>query len=167
MQERWQPQRQPARFPEREKMTMTARGPVPKRSDQRRRTNSPAAEKVPSRPLARGTYKIPLPASGNWHETAKKWYQSLGHSGQSKWYEPSDWMDAYVAASVLSEMLEAERLSAMLYAAWSSHASRLLVTEGDRRRVRIELEKPQAPDPGQKTAVANLAAWRDKLGSGS
>jgi hypothetical protein len=138
-------------------------GPIPKRSEQRRRTNSPATEKAPAGPpLARGKFRVPL-ADGEWHETAKKWYQALRYSGQSAYYEASDWMEAYVAAEVLSQMLDAEKLSAMMFAAWSSHTARLLVTEGDRRRVRIELERAGKTDPDAEAAVADIKDWRKKL----
>jgi hypothetical protein len=145
---------------------MAAPGPIPKRSSQRRRTNSPAPEKVTGKPAARGTFTVPL-ADGSWHPTAKKWYQSLRYSGQSAFYEASDWMEAYVAAEVLSAMLTAEKLSAMLFASWSSHTARLLVTEGDRRRMRIELEKPGKTDPDRDAGVASMQAWRKKLAAGS
>jgi hypothetical protein len=109
---------------------------------------------------------VPL-ADSEWHPTAKKWYQALRFSGQSAWYEASDWMEAYVAAEVLSEMLDAEKLSAMLFASWSSHTARLLVTEGDRRRVRIELEKAGKDDPDKAAGVASMQSWRKKLAGGA
>lgn len=148
-----------------------ARGPVPKRSDQRRRTNSPETVKVPpleDAPVPRGSFGVPLPPGRGWHATAKKWYLALQKSGQAQFYEVSDWMEAYVAAEILSEMLNADRLSAMLYAAWASHTARLLVTEGDRRRMRIELQKPasSAEDAERKAGVASMKAFRDKLAGG-
>lgn len=138
------------------------RGPVPKRSTQRRRVNKPEipVETVPPVPVPAGEpWKVPL-ARGEWHDIAKDWFHALKKSGQSAWFEPSDWMEAYVAAQVLSEMLNAGKISAMLYASWSSHTSRLLVTEGDRRRVRIELEREERKDPDEEAAVASMAAWR-------
>jgi hypothetical protein len=148
------------------------RGPVPKRTAQRRRVNKPeipvetAPPNLAATPSPRGTWKVPL-AAGEWHQVAKDWYQSLKKSGQSAWFQPSDWMEAYVAAEVLSRMLEADKLSAMLYASWAGHTSRLLVTEGDRRRVRIELERAQQKDPDKEAGVASMKAWRDKLAGGA
>jgi len=154
---------------------MAARGPVPKRTDQRHgHRKAEPTDKAPAgtagerpappggTPSPRGTFKVPL-ADGSWHPTAKKWYQSLRYSGQSAWYEASDWMEAYVAGEVLSEMLSAEKLSAMLFASWSSHTARLLVTEGDRRRVRIELERGGKADPDKEAGVASMESWRKKL----
>lgn len=145
------------------------RGPVPKRSTQRRRTNAPEipVESVP--PVAvpvEEPWLVPL-ARGEWHEIAKDWFHALKKSGQAGWFQPSDWMEAYVAAQVLSEMLNADKLSAMLYASWSSHTSRLLVTEGDRRRVRIELERTAKADPDKDAGVAATNEWQLRLAGGT
>jgi hypothetical protein len=136
-----------------------SRGPVPKRSDQRRRTNRPDVEvtKGSAAPNAG-----PPPADPLWHELARKWYQSLTESGQSQWYEPSDWAEAQVWAYVLSDQLESDKISAMMLVAWSAACSRLLVTEGDRRRMRLELERGKASDPDEDAAVASMAAYRGK-----
>jgi hypothetical protein len=142
-----------------------ARGPVPKRTDQRRRTN-----KDPAGPVTKGAAapRVTVPAaSSEWNSIARRWYASLKLSGESQWYEPSDWMHAWVSAEMLSRMLEADKLSAMLYASWSSDTARLLVTEGDRRRLRMELEREKAADPDADAGVAQMDAWRARLGSSS
>lgn len=140
-------------------------GPVPKRSTQRRRTNKPEipVESTPPVQVPSGEpWIVPL-ARGEWHEIAKDWFHSLKKSGQSSWFQPSDWMEAYVAAHMLSEMLTSEKLSAMMYASWSSHTSRLLTTEGDRRRVRIELERASRKDEDAEAAVTTMDDWRKKF----
>lgn len=136
-----------------------SRGPVPKRSDQRRRTSRPDVEvtKGSAAPNAG-----PPPADPLWHELARKWYQSLTESGQREWYEPSDWAEALVWAHVLSAELERDKMSAMMLVAWSAACSRLLVTEGDRRRMRMELERGKVSDPDEDAAVASMAAYRGK-----
>jgi hypothetical protein len=149
---------------------MTARGPVPKRSDQRRRTNSPATEKVPRMPSVPGTYKVPL-ADSEWHPLAKRWWKALRISDQTQFYQPSDWEHAYAWTQMWSDQLtsqmETGKLSAMFLATWDSAMGRLLITEGDRRRVRIELERTGQTDPDKEAGVASMTAWRKKLaGSG-
>jgi hypothetical protein len=47
-------------------------------------------------------------------------------------------------------------------AAWLSAMSSLLVTEGDRRRMRLELESAPSVDPAEEAAVADLAAFRKR-----
>lgn len=140
---------------------MGTRGPVPKRSTERRRRNSPAAP-IAGAP-ARGTPRIPA-ASAHWHPIAKALYQSLKDSGQSAFFEPSDWATAKLAAEATSRMLEAEKFSAMLLTAVDGMWTRLLMTEGDRRRLQIELAKP---DDGAEQAeydakVARMATYRRK-----
>jgi hypothetical protein len=114
-----------------------ARGPVPKRESQRRRTNDRGtAAKAPSG----APVPVPDPDEG-WHELARDWFVSLGRSGQSVFYEASDWQTARYVAEAMSRNLAADKFSSMLFAAVMSASASLLVTEGDRRRLRIELER--------------------------
>lgn len=138
---------------------MGKRGPVPKRDGQRRRRNKDdqPAEKAP------GAAVVEVPAGKrSWHPAALRWYEALAGSGQSHFYEPSDWATAYVIAESMSRDLAPQvigfnektgkavtaslpingaRLTAYLRA-----MSSLLVTDGDRRRVRLELERPKGGD---------------------
>lgn len=142
-------------------------GPVPKRSSQRRRRNKPEV------PIDRafGAAEVPVPEPDpDWHPMATRWYESLERSGQSQWYEPSDWAAAQIIAESMSRDLKPQflgisemtgevvrgtvpingtRLSGYLKA-WTA----LLVTEGDRRRARIELERP-----GQNEDDENKISW--------
>jgi len=141
---------------------MGSRGPVPKRSDQRRRTNQDEGPITKGRAAA-GT-AIPA-ASASWHPLAKKYFNALKLSGETQYFEPSDWAHAVVSMEILSRMLESSRLSAQLYAAWTADTARLLVTEGDRRRMRLELEREKPEDPDAEAGVAQMDAWRDRLGA--
>jgi len=137
---------------------MGSPGPIPKRSEERRRRNKEnPVETVP----ATGKVK-PTACPPGIHAEARGWYQSLADSGQSKFYEPSDWRQARVLAIILDNMLEAPRVSAQLFAAWCSAASELGTTEGARRRVHIEIDrKPKKP---ALTAVSVMDEYRDALG---
>lgn len=143
---------------------MGVRGPVPKRTDQRRRTNTDGGEVTKG--TASGSVTVPA-ASRNWHPAAKRWYRALQTSGQSQWYEGSDWAEAWVVAEVLSQMLLADKLSAMLFAAWQGASARLLTTEGDRRRVRIELERGDKEDADAEAGVTAMDEWRKRLAGGA
>lgn len=145
---------------------MGERGPVPKRSDQRHGHHK--ADPVDAAPAgqAAGRAKRP-PSAKHWHPMARNWFLALGRSGQARWYEDSDWQHAYIWAELLSRQLFSEKPSAMMLAAWDSASSRLLVTEGDRRRVRIELEQPGVSDPDKEAGVASMQAWRAKLAGGA
>lgn len=142
---------------------MGARGPIGKRSDQRHGHRTKAEkEAITKVPVGGG----PLPAEEpdeTWHPIAQYWFRSLGESGQRIFYEPSDWAEARFLAEVMSRCLESGRISAQLVAAILSGASRLLTTEGDRRRVRIELERAAQVDADEEAAVAAIDEWRRRL----
>ena len=133
---------------------MGTRGPVPQRSDQRRRANKPEIP-VATAPAAA---KAPMPApDAGWHQLARDMYESLAVSGQSAFFEPSDWQAARLAAEATSRLLKnRQRFSAVLLAAVNSMWSGLLMTEADRRRLRIELEKPK-----EDTAAAAAVSFLD------
>ena len=147
-------------------------GPPPKRESQRRRENKPTVpvEKAPA------ASKVRVPSADKaWHPVAKRWYQSLKESGQSAFYEPSDWATAFVIAESMSRELAdqpivigtgehariemiAQPPKAASIAAWLKAATALMVTEGDRRRLRLELER--APAAGSDKGGANVS-WID------
>lgn len=163
-------------------------GPVPKRSSQRRRRNKPDGpppkggagatteawvEYAESLGLdvpegsGRAEVQELVAAYGRdegWHPLAAEWFESLSQSGQSAFYEPSDWATARVAAELLSRALRQDRLSAALIERWQSAATELLTTEGARRRVRIELDVAAAGDGGldeeAQSSVSDLDEFR-------
>lgn len=111
---------------------------------------------------------------------ARLWYESLAGSGQAAFYEPSDWATAYVIAESMSRDLKPQPIGVhpetgrpvraaipMRGASLSAYLramTALMVTEGDRRRARLELEREQpsaeeAPDVSWiDDARARLAA---------
>jgi hypothetical protein len=140
---------------------VTVAGPVPKRSAQRRRRNKPDVPTVsaPGAPVV----ERPEPDEA-WEPGAARWYESLARSGQARFYEPSDWAQAWVWAELLSRALaQGQRPSAQLIMAWSSGATELLTTEGARRRMRIELERAGQVDEDEDAAVAALDDYRARF----
>lgn len=150
---------------------MGSRGPVPKRSDQRRRVNknpdgpvtkAPAGE--PVQPEGASTASAPDPL---WHPLIAELWVAAGRSGQSAFWEPSDWAMLKVGSQVMSDQLGSGRPSAVMFAAWDALMARLLMTEGDRRRLRLELERSKPEDPDQAAGVASMETWRARLGGRS
>lgn len=200
---------------------MGARGPVPKRSAQRRRRNKQAApEKVqpvtpPSgRPdaaeladghtkaqllelaatagveVSKGLRKAEIAAAiveatdhqasdERWHPVAKRWFDSLAESAQSKFYEPSDWALAFIIAESISRDLKPQVVGVhpetgeLLFAvipmkgaslsAYLKAMTALIVSEGDRRRAGLEIEQPppaNAAGGGDDAEVVSLDAIR-------
>lgn len=130
-------------------------GPIPKRSTERRRVN-----KVPGLEQAAGAPVVRVPvASRDWHPIARDWYKSLKASGQSKYYEPSDWQTARFLAEAMSRALHSDELNASLFNAIIQASRDLMTTEGQRRRLRLELERGSAStvDSESERAAADVA----------
>lgn len=155
-----------------------AGGPPPKRSDQRRRTNPPAAGAPTKAPAG----KRPAAPKGDpkWHPVARRWFASLAASGQSKFYEASDWAVAELLAESISRELSPQPMSVgqgkdahiemvslppkgASLAAWLQGMTRLLATEGDRRRAALELTVPSVPEEKGGADVTKLDEFRRRL----
>ena len=81
------------------------RGPVPKRSDQRRRRNKPEAD-APAVVVAMGQQVVKPPTEDRaWHPYAKDWFRALKRSGQSQFYQESDWREAKLVAWLITQEL--------------------------------------------------------------
>lgn len=162
---------------------MGERGPVPKRSNQRRRRNKPEDGQEITTGASGGPGFMPRlpewvpPVDESWHLIARRWYEALAMSGQSRWYEPSDWAVAYWIADSMSrdllpqvvgttpqgEILRDEiPLKGTSLNAYLKAMSALMVTEGDRRRARLELERGQQ-DTDEDAAVAAIDEYRKRF----
>lgn len=150
---------------------MGSRGPVPNRSDDlarprdRKGGDQPEITKGELRPV-----RIPR-ADPEWHSIAKMLWNSLKKSGQSDFYQQSDWAFAYSLCDDLSyyknplktrDGIEYHKRSPEMAKAIYSAMERLLVTEGDRRRVRIELSEPDNDE--EPAAVLAIADYKSALG---
>ena len=122
-------------------------GPIPKHTSQRRNMRKREGyEQAPTAAVVRKPR-----ADKDWHPTAKGWYNSLAKSGQSQFYEPSDWFTAHFLASEMSRCLYDEKPNAALVGAIMSESRDLLTTEGQRRRMRLELLRDaHVADPAVK-----------------
>ncbi len=135
-------------------------GPIPKRSDQRIRRNKPDVqiEKVESI----GTVQMPDLGFDDPHPMVVDFYLSLADSAQSRFYEPSDWQFARFCLHFVDYLLKSQRPSGQLLATVQSMLTELLVSEGARRRVRLEVERSQSG--GDVLDVADL--FRARLAQG-
>ena len=140
---------------------MGGRGPVPKRSAERRRRNTEGQTEKTRRS---GVVRPPA-APVALHEVARRWYESLADSGQSDYFEPSDWAAAVFVAETMTKLLSARRLSAPLFAAVWSAMNDLLTTEQSRRRARIEVERALDDEQAKTPGITAIAEYR-KMVSG-
>lgn len=154
---------------------MGSRGPVPKRSDQRRRANKPA---TPSGTISKAPAAVVVEApktDDEWHPIARRWFDSLRESGQSRFYEPSDWATAYLIAESISRdlrpqvvgvtergeaVVETIPLKGASLSAYLKAFGNLLTTEGDRRRASVELQRGELVDADEDASVTALDAYR-------
>ena len=126
-------------------------GPIPKHSSELSRDRD--ADRAHRVPLTKGERKpvsFRPEADPNWHQIAIWLYDSLANSGQSDFYQESDWVFAYSVCDDLSKMKFKSNRSAMMVSAIYNVCDRLLITEGDRRRLRIDRQQLFAPKIGHE-----------------
>lgn len=144
---------------------MAATGPIPKRDDERVRRNTP---EVPTTTVtAIGAVAIPeldLERLGctEVHPLVVDIYDGLKESAQRRFFEPSDWQHARLTMYVLNDMLVTDGIGAMKLQAINGMLSDLLVTEGDRRRVRMEIDRKPSTQTASVTSIADH--YRQQLG---
>lgn len=159
------------------------RGPIPARSDERRRTNAPADGLEISKAPGGGEVQWTDPPGdpenpkdpAAWHPLAENWYLGLQTSGQAVFFEQSDADTAYLMAENMSRLLKPQFVG--MKDVWNREAQQMehvpafvrkhivgadlnaLIkgmgllgsTEGDRRRMRIELQRAGGDAPAEET----------------
>lgn len=141
---------------------MGTRGPVPKRSEQRRRANQPSTPVVKAEA---GAVTSQPAGEEYWHPIAAAWYRSLADSGQSRFYEPSDWATARVVTEAMHrDLTHLMVIPPAAVTAYLKAATALLATEADRRRLSVELQRPKPASPSEvPDGVADFAAYQSRL----
>lgn len=135
---------------------MGSRGPVPYRSEER--TSRPAVEVTKIEAI--GSVEQPELMIPDAHPFIVELWESLGESGQSMYYEPSDWAFARFILHFADGLLKNARPSAQMLQSVNSALSDLLVSEGARRRVRLEVERQ-----GAQADVVDLAQlFQERMG---
>jgi hypothetical protein len=124
--------------------------------------DDPRFIKVTSGSTAGRDFPIPTADKG-WHPKARSWYNSLKLSGQSAFWEPSDWATAVAAADAYNVFLRTHNAS--ILAQFVRLSERLGATLTDRKRGRIELEEPVQEDEDEAAADAAVQGWQGRLHS--
>lgn len=117
-------------------------GPPPKRSEERIRRNVAEYEitKIP----AIGVVEQPELGFDDPHPITVELWEGFANSAQSQYYEPSDWAYAKFTLHFADQLLKNSRPSAQMYQGITSSFTDLLVSEGARRRVAMEIERNKA-----------------------
>lgn len=139
---------------------MGSRGPVPKRSEDRRRRNAP--ERPVLRAVSGSVGFSPSSPSPDWEPVAVRFYQACLVSGQAQFYEPSDYELLWSLCDDLSEYKRSGARSAMKLQALLSGFSSLLVTEGDRRRLQVETSR-DAAEVEESPGMGEVERWATKF----
>lgn len=99
----------------------------------------------------------------DWHPNAKAWFKSLKNSGQSDYFQDSDWAMAVLCADYLTKWYEKPR--AMDMQNILTMMAKLGTTEADRRQLlRIELEMPAEDE--KPAALVAIEGYKKDLGIG-
>ena len=118
-----------------------------------------------------------------WHPIALNLYHSLTRSGQALFYEPSDWHTAMAMCEALSREFNPKPIvvtsedgdshiqwakgpvNGAVLGQVNKMLAALMATEGDRRRLRIELDRRKAQDAklGGDGVVVSLVQSREEL----
>lgn len=125
---------------------MGIKGPIGKRSDERVRRNKTGEDGLETQTVQMiGDVEVPdLDLGVETHPMIEDLWDSLPTSGQTKHWEPSDWEYARITMFALNQMLVSGNISAMKLSAVDGMMSKLLLTEGDRRRVKLEVQRTEA-----------------------
>lgn len=170
-------------------------GPIPKRSEDRVRRNQVDITKGVMFPVREWEPKR------GWHRLAKETFEAIGSSGQSQYFQDSDWAIATVLCEELSEYKKEEDRknrqlrkldrwekerdawdaelegkpfskpkpsvprggSAMKLTAILQKFSDLMMTEADRRRLRIELQL-DAEEKEESAEIMIMKQYREMIG---
>ena len=117
---------------------MPITGPIPKRSEERAGHNTVIpTEKV----NVEGPVVVPELGISDPHPLVEEFWEALKASGQSKYYEPSDWVYAKFTLHMINQGLNTGRLGAAHLQQYNVMLANLLVSEGERRRARLEIER--------------------------
>lgn len=171
---------------------MGARGPMGKRSSEQL-GHSPRSVDAVEVDLGKTIVKVVERPEVNedWHKVARMVYESFEQSAQAVYYEPTDWVVAYVFCESLSRDLKPQvvgvspgyfndktgeyaegdvhmaviPLKGGSLSAYTKVMTNLLMTETDRRRAGIEIERAAfyAQSSELPDGVADLDAHRANL----
>lgn len=133
-----------------------ASGPIPKRDSERVRRNKPD---VPTETVvALGTVDVPDLGLIFPCDLVIDFWNALKDSAQARYYEPSDWQYARMALHFADGLIKSDKPSSMMLTVVNSMLADLLVAEGQRRRVRMEIERNATA--GEVVDVASMFADR-------
>lgn len=143
-------------------------GPIPMRSSDLARPEYDADRARNDVKLKKGKSipSEPKNADPDWEPLAAELYDSMKVSGMSSFFEASDWAMLYLLCDHLSDLRiaykESGRLPAVVFQTLMRELNSLGMSEGERRRMRIELESVVADD-SEDAVITTIDSYREKL----
>lgn len=134
-------------------------GPIPKPEDQLRQPRKKSRGTVTRGEALPVTIPEPDP---DWHPLALELWDAVLKSGQSGYYQQTDWAVARDMCEELSVYKSSVRRNAQIRSQINAMMDSLMLTEGSRRRVRVELVEHE--DEAQSRGAQALVEYRRALG---
>lgn len=144
--------------------TPKPRGPVPKRSEDRRRANKPESQGEAVTETAEAGDRPETLGFDDAHPIIQSLWDVLADSAEAKFYSAADWERVRLELLFGNSILLSGKIGAMAWATFQSGLSELLISPADKRRAGIEL-KPKTADPDEEAAVVQLAEYQAALNS--
>lgn len=113
---------------------------IPKRSDERTRTNKTGSDGIALKKGVALDYSWTEP-SWDWEEPVRRYYLSFQESGMQAYFQQTDVEQLWLACQFLNQVYTSGRPSAMILSEAMKMMQGLGATEGERRQLKIELEK--------------------------
>lgn len=125
-------------------------GRIPRRGEVRggHYTKEQQEAMKPQQVVALGAVEIPDHLGFDAYPLVIEFFESVKSSGQAQFYEPSDWTALKFVCFQMNEhikyMMKTGKVNSNSFSALWSAMNDLLVTEGSRRRVKMEIDRNQS-----------------------
>lgn len=132
-------------------------GPIPSRSDERTRRNKTGEDGIELKKGVAQSYTWSH-SGPDWDEATKDFYFSFRKSGMSAYFQQTDVQWLWLACDELARYRAMGKQSAMLLSSIIQMVAGLGATEGERRKLKIELDIPVDEESTQSrdSKVANI-----------
>ena len=98
------------------------------------------------------------PGSTEWHKDAKRLYMAAKKGQQAEWYEPSDWAYLHFVMTELTQHRETNS-SGLMFATLHSMLADVLMTEGTRRQLDLDLGTAEEQNGGPTEGDKEVEKW--------
>ena len=139
---------------------MGSRGPTPKRASERTRNNKTGEDGLEIKKGVAQPYTWTDP-SFDWEKPIQRYYMSFQKSGMAAYLQQTDVEQLWLACEFLDRQFKSGRPSAMLVGEAMKMTDGLGATEGERRRIKIELDAPKESD--EDATVIAMDSAKDRL----